>query len=91
MLGCDEPLPNNRQHVIKRGGALPPITMNTCPRKAIRPANAYFSVYSWSKKGLLHYQYPPDAFPAKYAEAIEVIDAELDEKQQILMDAKKKE
>jgi len=65
------------------------LTLNTCPRKAIQPASAYFSVYNWAKKGLLEYQYPPEALPAKYAEAIECIDVELDEKHNALTEASK--
>jgi len=88
VLGCDGPLPNGRQHIIKRG-SLEPIQMNTCPRKAIQGAGQYFSVYNWAQKGLLEYQYPPDAFPARFAEAIEVIDQELDAKHSALMEANK--
>lgn len=90
VLGCDAPLPNNRQHVIKRGH-LAPINMKTCPRKAIQPVSQYFRVYNWASKQLLEYMYPPDALPAKYAEAIEVIDSELDTKSAYLMEQAKKE
>lgn len=63
--------------------------MNTCPRKAVQGAGPYFSVYNWAQKGLLEYQYPPDALPARFAEAIEVIDQELDAKHAALMEANK--
>lgn len=88
VLGCDSDLPDNRQHVIKRGH-LAPITLKRCPRKTIQPCSPFFRVYSWANKGLLEYQYPPDQLPARYAEAIEVIEAELDAKSSFLMEAAK--
>ncbi len=53
--------------------------------------NHYFNVYNWAQKGLLHFQYEPGTLPAKYADAIVVIDYELDEMHKILSEANKKE
>lgn len=68
-----------------------PIRIASCPNKLIRSVNHYFNVYNWAQKGLLPYQYEPGALPAKYADAIDVIDYELDEKHKILSEANKKE
>lgn len=90
VMGCDKPLPAGRQHVIKRGH-LEPFRLDSCPRKMIRPANNYFSIYNWASKGLLEFQYDSDTLPAKCAEALELIDHELDIKSRVLTDAARKQ
>ena len=90
--GCDAPLKDPRQHhVIHRGGGLEPIRVASCPNKLIRSVNHFFNVYNWAQKGLLHFQYAPDQLPAKYADAIDVIDYELDEKHRVLSESARKE
>ena len=76
--------------MIRRGN-LEPIKVSSCPRKLIRSVSHYFNVYNWAQKGLLQFQYEPGDFPAKYADAIDVIDFELDEKHRVLSEAKNKE
>ncbi len=68
-----------------------PLRSASCPRKLIRSVSHYFNVYNWAQKGLLHFQYDPGALPAKYADAIDVIDYELDEKHKIISEAHSKE
>jgi len=89
--GCDKDLPRGRQHIIARGGGLEPLKVSRCPRQLIKGVSHFFNTYNWAQKGLLHYQYDPDEFPAKYAEAIDLIDSELDEKHRIQAEAAKKE
>lgn len=87
LKGCDKPLEGRKAHVIRRGN-LEPLVTKSCPRKQIKEVSQYFNVYNWANKGLLQYQYPPGQLPAKYAEALDLIDYEFEEKSRILTEAK---
>ena len=48
----------------------------------MREANQYFRVYNWAENNRLAFLYPKDGMPAKVGEALDLIERQVDLKQQ---------
>jgi hypothetical protein len=66
------------------------IEIEGCPRKFMREANDFLRIYNWSENGRLGFLYPENGMPNRVAEALDLIEHQVDRKNKAAMERAKR-